>query len=65
MCFISEKDFDYLLPDLMKRSDSEERTSVLLIGFQVGKLIDYQECLVDLYDKLKEDVKASRKEPMT
>ena len=65
MCFISEKDFDYLLPDLMKRSDSEEKTSVLLIGFQVGKLIDYQECLVDLYDKLKEDVKASRNEPMT
>ena len=68
MCFISEKDFDYLLPDLMKRSDSEEKTSVLLIGFQVGKLIEYQENLIDyqemtmkLYEELRADLQEIKK----
>ena len=68
MSLISANDYFFLLPDLMKRSDSEEKTSVLLIGFQVGKLIEYQENLIDyqemtmeLYEELRTDLQEIKK----
>ena len=68
MSLISANDYFFLLPELMRKADRKEESNIILLTFQAGKLIEYQENLIDLqkwtielYEGLRSDLQEIKK----